>query len=404
MPEMRGIAAAMMRIVVGGLNAVVPKRQKCVLSGFPDAEDSIVELARELSARGDVETIVLAEDPAASAMRIPGVRWCRKRSLRGFLHYLTARYVFFTHGVYLSPTPPRSQICVNIWHGMPIKRVGYMVGRVPPRSTHVIATSRMFSALVGQCFGKPAKEVLVTGIPRNDVLVRSARRARRLKEALGLGSSPVQPRLIVWLPTFRRAVRGILRTDGRAHESIFGMDDMDVGAFEAFLRRNNCVCIIKAHPMAAESTDRIQSDWIRIWRDGDLAEHGVSLYEMVGASDLLITDASSVYVDYMILNKPVVVAFADIEVYRETRGFALEPVEEYFAGPLATSFPELVAGLSESLSNDRYASRREHIAARFHAVRDDGATRRLIAAVMPTAGKRSTASVNVFSTAPQRNA
>jgi len=403
MPDMRKFATAVMRTAVGALNMIMPKRQKCVLSGFPDTEDSIVELARNLSARGDIETIVLAEDVAASAARFPGISWCRKRSLRGFLHYLTARFVFFTHGVYLSPKPPQSQVCVNIWHGMPIKRVGYMAGRVPPRSTVVIATSPLFSELVGQCFGKPRKEVLVTGLPRNDVLVRSARRACEIKEALGLAGSPVQSRLLVWLPTFRRAVRGIVCTDGKPHESIFGLDDMDIGAFETFLRSNNCVCIIKSHPMADEYADHVVSNWIRIWRDGDLADHGVSLYEMVGASDLLITDASSVYVDYMILNKPVVMAFPDIEAYRESRGFALEPVEDYFAGPLATSFAELIAGLSESLNNDRYANCREQVAARFHAVRDDGATRRLIVAVMPSAKKRSVASINGLPHAPRRN-
>jgi CDP-glycerol glycerophosphotransferase (TagB/SpsB family) len=366
------------------LNTVVPKQHKVVLSGFPDGEDSIAEIMRCVARRGDIRTVLLVDSPQVLDSSLAGkVVQVRKKSLKGFCHFLTARYVFFTHGLYLSPPPPRSQTCVNVWHGMPFKRIGHMLGLVPPHSTHVIATSAFFRAFVAESFGKPQDEVLVTGLPRNDVMVRAAARAGEIKRAMGLSKGGELPRLLVWLPTFRQAVRGTIRTDGRSHASIFGIDDMDIAAFESLLEMNNCICIAKPHPMAAEYTDRLEGDRIKVWREGDLADHGLSLYDVVGAADVLITDASSVYVDYLILDRPVIMAFPDIEEYQATRGFSFGPVENCIAGPLVRTFDELCGAVEDSLVTDRYAARREEIAALFHEQRDDNAAARLIDAVLP---------------------
>jgi CDP-glycerol glycerophosphotransferase (TagB/SpsB family) len=371
------------------LNTLIPKQNKAVLYGYPDGEDSIAEITRRLSERGDVRTILLVDSVASGSDLASKVVQLKRKSLRGLWHFLTARYVFFTHGLYLSPRPPRTQTCVNIWHGMPFKRIGHMLGRVPPHSSHVIATSKFFRSFVGQSFGKPEGEVLVTGIPRNDVMVRAAARSAEIKRAMGLAERGELPRLIVWLPTYREAVRGTVRTDGRSHSSIFGMDDMDVEAFEAFLAKNNCVCVAKPHPMAAEFNDKIANGRIRIWRDADLADHGLSLYEMVGAADLLITDASSVYVDYLILDRPVVIAFPDFDEYTATRGFSFERAEQYFAGPLVRSFAELCGAIAESFDTDSYAGRRRQVATLFHDVCDDKAAERLIDAVLPRQAPQS---------------
>ncbi|MER8576095.1 CDP-glycerol glycerophosphotransferase family protein [Mesorhizobium sp. M1338] len=373
------------RSAISLLNRHLPKQAKAVIAGFPDLEDSTIEIARQLVLRQSVSVVVLAEGEVPPSIRRqePNIDWCSRKSVRGFFHYLTARYIFFTHGLYLSPKPPRSQICINVWHGMPIKRIGYLIGRTPPPSTFGIATSDMFRGLVAKCFGVPDAEILTTGIPRNDVMVRAARRANAIKTQLGIGDKDTKPRLIMWLPTFRQAVRGIVRTDGVAHSSIFGMSDMDTAEFCAFLEEQNCICILKVHPMAPDFPDQIRSDRLRIWREPDLRERGVSLYEMLGAADLLITDASSVYVDYLILDKPVILAFPDLEEYRRSRGFALEPVEDFFAGPVVSDYQQLKSAIAETFEADRYALPRSSVVACFHKHRDDRATTRLLDAVLP---------------------
>lgn len=381
--DLSAVMRGAVRALLGLVNAIVPKQEKAVLAGYPDGEDSISELAREIARRGDIRTVLLVSKAPVNN-RYPGnivVR--RKASLAGLWHYLTARYVFFTHGLYLSPRPPRSQLCVNVWHGMPFKRIGHMIGRTPPHSSRVIATSDFFRTFVAESFAKPVEEVPITGIPRNDVMVRASARPDTVKQAMGLGRDGAMPRLLIWLPTFRKSVRGIVRVDGRSTNSIFGLDDMDVGAFEALLEKNNCVCIAKPHPMAAEYSDASSSGRILVWREEDFESRGLSLYEAVGAADILITDASSVYVDYLLLDKPVILAFPDIDEYKATRGFSFDRVEDYLAGPVATRFDELCDAVEDSLDRDSHRSSRERIAALFHEVRDDRATERIVQTFLP---------------------
>ena len=65
-----------------------------------------------------------------------------KRSVRGVFYVLTAKYVFFTHSFALQRFPS-SVVSVNVWHGMPVKRVGWMTesGPLLPVAMHAVATS-----------------------------------------------------------------------------------------------------------------------------------------------------------------------------------------------------------------------------------------------------------------------
>lgn len=367
------------RWVIGTLNRLTPKQHKAVLAGYPDVEDGILEIARQLIAQGDVKVVVLTHEEVPQSVRDRmQIVWRRKRSLSGVYHYLTARFVFFTHGLYLSPRPPRSQTCINVWHGMPFKRIGHLIGKTPPSSTFVIATSDMFLEIVAKSFRVPASKVLTTGLPRNDVLVRAARRSQEIKAAMGIAGNIRPTRLITWLPTYRQAVRGVIRTDGIAHPSIFGMDDIDIAEFGRFLEANDCICIIKPHPMAADYAMFTHNDRVRLISDQSLLNSGMTLYELVGASDMLITDASSVFVDFVLLNKPIVIAFPDFDEYRRSRGFSVDPIESFLAGPLVSTFPELKIAISEAFLTDPYEATRTRIASLFHKYMDDGATKRLL--------------------------
>ena len=105
-----GMFVTMARALVSLFNRLVPKQSKAVLAGFPDMEDSIVELARQIALRRDLAIVVLVDRTRGNLpAKLPtGVIVCRRKSLAGLFHYVTAKYVFFTHGLYLSPRPPAS--------------------------------------------------------------------------------------------------------------------------------------------------------------------------------------------------------------------------------------------------------------------------------------------------------
>lgn len=102
-----------------------------------------------------------------------------------------------------------------------------------------------------------------------------------------------------------------------------------------------------------------------------LASKGVDLYEVLGATDLLITDYSSVYFDYLLLDKPIIFTPVDYKEYEENRGFLLSPYEEWTPGPKAITQKSLQMKIEEELKNkNQYQKMRRNIKGRVHQYQD----------------------------------
>lgn len=123
--------------------------------------------------------------------------------------------------------------------------------------------------------------------------------------------------------------------------------------------------------------------------DAWLRERRLSLYEFLGATDLLISDISSVVIDYLLLDRPVIHAFNDLGEYESSRGFTVEPIQDYFVGPVVTNSKELQDALDVVFSgNDPEAVKRRGIRDLSHSHQDGGATRRLLETVGLSGGTK----------------
>ena len=58
----------------------------------------------------------------------------------------------------------------------------------------------------------------------------------------------------------------------------------------------------------------------------------VPLYSLVREADALITDYSSVYFDYLLLDRPIAFVLEDLGSYRGNRGFVVERPLDYMPG------------------------------------------------------------------------
>ena len=131
---------------------------------------------------------------------------------------------------------------------------------------------------------------------------------------------------------------------------------------DAWLRQNRCVILFKPHPaqpidraVASELTNFVMIDnaWLR--------DKGVRLYELLGKTDALITDYSSVYYDYLLTDKPIGLTVDDIDDYIRIRGFVYDDPFSVLKGARITDNDGLIAFLSDVLA-ERYicAGAREH--------------------------------------------
>jgi CDP-glycerol glycerophosphotransferase (TagB/SpsB family) len=356
------------------LYGALPKREIAILHGRPDYEDNVVALERGLRGSRLKRVVVILSSPATPSPVQLGPRTvvAGSRSMRGVLHFLTAKYVFFTHSTY-TPRFPRRVTSVNVWHGMPVKRVGWTSGagdRIPVVQ-YSVATSPLWAEIVQDAL-RPTVATIDTGLPRNDRLLLGD---PGVAASLGYGPGACL-KLITWLPTFRSSWDGPGGTLTRTHSLGVPADRLE--ELNGILERHQAVCVVKPHPLAVPE-DHLDLSRVRFITDGWLRQNSITLYELLGASDALVTDVSSVYVDYLILDRPIVHHFPDIREYEASRGFSIGPIDDYLAGPNtrdADEFLEAIAAILED--KDTHADVRRRVTALFHTHLDGAATARLL--------------------------
>ncbi len=362
-----------LRKFTDGVYRFTPKWNHAVIWGWPDCEDNGIALEQALQESSVRRVVLLMSDPATPPTWRLGSKTIRvrKNSVAGFLWFCFARYVFFTHPCFTRNFPP-NVISVNVWHGMPIKKIGWLIENDPGTSArYTLATSPFWAEIMERAM-RPRGAVLSTGLPRNDRLFSDRR------EVFGKLGLPDDRRLLAWLPTYRKSVRGLPRTDGIESGNVFEMPDVDPDELNSFLESRNAVLLVKPHPMAAFDASKT---WSHLWivDDAWLRERRLSLYEFLGATDLLISDISSVVIDYLLLDQPIIHAFSDCGEYESSRGFTVDPIASYFTGPVAGNSQELRAALDAVFSGqDPEAVQRRSMLKLSHSHRDDGATRRLL--------------------------
>jgi CDP-glycerol glycerophosphotransferase (TagB/SpsB family) len=361
----RWIAAHFFRIC----DHVIPKDNRVVLVTFPDGDDQGVALCLGLATRKSRGKIfwLVHQDPAPfrawqerRGFGHVDVQFTRLYSLGGVWTYLRSSFVFYTHGALFNYAPPRRKLVVNLWHGMPIKRIWQGVpGSVLPLSTFLISTSPFFSDVLMRASGFGPERLLATGLPRNDFLTRARPRAVDMV-ARWRGEAH---RLIFFLPTYRTSARGLKAQDGKETNSVLGFGEADARRMHAWLKSNGCKLIVKPHPMSINVGKRFVDDecWAMVDEEA-LFNAGLGLYELLAESDLLVTDVSSVYVDFLVTQKPQIFYFPDFAEYEATRGLLLNPLKDYAPGPITESFDGLMAQLELWLSGqDSWREQRKHL-------------------------------------------
>jgi CDP-glycerol glycerophosphotransferase (TagB/SpsB family) len=286
----------------------------------------------------------------------PGTRVVEAGSLRGALEYARARVVLHTHGLYGIPVRSRRKFFVNLWHGMPVKRLDSRPLIARRQADVFTVTSEVHGEHMSQTWGLEPDRVALTGLPRNDRMMRaSSSTLPPVIDELTQGR-----RLVLWLPTYRQSVAGAIRLDGHEFGNDFEFPGANAETISALARRCGVHFIAKLHPMSP--VGRLgEHDGLSIWDESSLKNRGLTLYQLLGHAHVLVTDHSSVWVDYLLLDRPIVFSIADLAEYSLTRGHYFQPLAEHLPGPLVTDLASLEACVLDSLagSGDWGERRRE---------------------------------------------
>lgn len=221
----------------------------------------------------------------------------------------------------------------NSWHGTPIKRMGSDIikgnksfypkgdGSCP---YHVFLAQSQFDAeIFERSFRIPHDVMRVVGLPRNDELAQAcdAARLQALKSRLGI---PSGKKAILYAPTFREYVK-----DGT--NCVLSLP-VDFAKWQRELG-GEYVLLLRAHYEVVRTMAVADNDFV----------HDVSAYpnlnELMLASDMLVSDYSSIFFDYSITGKPMLCFAYDYEEYASKRGMYFD-IREWL--PWASSEDQLL--------------------------------------------------------------
>lgn len=263
-------------------------------------------------------------------------------------------------------TPRKGQVYLQTWHGTPLKRIGLdvvgtteLVGTGKAEIDHryrsegvkidrFLSSAPFTTRAFAGAFGLPAdgagSPFVETGQPRNDVLVNAGQRdVAAARSRLGIGP---RTKVVLYAPTWRED----------QHDSRSGFvhsPPLDVARLRETLG-DGWLLLVRAHYFVTNTVDFAGA--------GDFARDvsGIDdINELCLASDVLVTDYSSLYFDFALLGRPMVFFMYDLARYASRlRGFYL-PIEDV-PGPIAKDQDELEAALlSPDLGADNTPAERK---------------------------------------------
>lgn len=228
---------------------------------------------------------------------------------------------------------------LQTWHGTPVKKMQHDLEEIEGRDKgylkRVTNAKNQWSALVSpsEYASKAFRSafdysgpIIEEGYPRNDIFYSDNSELIRIETRKKLNISP-EKKVILYAPTFR---------DSQKSKGKFVMKNkLNFKIFERRLGKD-FVLLIREH-VVVSSKLKIPSEF----RDNiiDVSKYP-SIQELMTASDLLITDYSSVMFDYLNTNKPIYFYCYDIDEYDEMRGFYFN-LEQEAPGPIVKNSSNL---------------------------------------------------------------
>ena len=309
-----------------------------------------------------------------------------------------AKYLVSSHCQFIKRP---GQVLIDLWHGMPIKAGSFLEESIGKLKDSLITnkqagimsdifpvTSKLMKIIISSLFCMDPRKVEVLGQSRSDLLFDSAD-DKLLSRVFGENILEFK-KYILYAPTFRIG----LRREGDGFENnIFNMDDYDPNLLQKILVSKQAVLMIKPHPNDEKllNPKSLKLPENTVWLTTSLLQKNLTtLFHLLSKFDVLITDYSSVYIDYLLLNRPVLFTIGDFDLYQKERGFVVDDPTLLMPGPFINSCQSLGKALKASLEEPEfYQEERKRAMKLLHTYPDNQARSRLWSAMQRVAKKGS---------------
>lgn len=396
----RGILVpALAWLVLVPLSVLVPKRRGLVLfiglgERFTDSV-KYVFLAASRSHHQGVRPVVLAADRAlADRLRSKGLQALVRGTWAAWWTQLRAQIVVADSVAWVRPVRFQAMFGarrVQLWHGCPLKQIERddrrLAGPEAPwlqRAMHalsgrfatvdlLLSPSAFFTrAAFSTAFR--ARRIIEDNYPRNDVFFEhdpafslevDAECQDRIRQARRTGL-----RVVLYAPTFRDGGGNALADEA-----------LDLAALEQHAETNGLLYVLKWHAVDGSAAAIPPGPRILI------CSPGLDIYPMLPEIDLLVTDYSSIFFDFLHTDRPIVFFPYDIDRYVSRDRELYVDYATSAPGPIVMDQASLqVAVLAQLAAGGAgFARRRGALLDLSFARHDGGASQRVWAAIQAMA-------------------
>lgn len=303
------------------------------------------------------------------------------RSLKYFYYLGVCKYWVFNCRMPEYIVKKKAQIYLQTWHGTPLKRLAHDI-EVPEDTSffrseisfeemtkaydidvekydYMISPNSFTTEVFQSAFRIDKDKLIETGYPRNDIL--SNKTDKQVEEIKHKFNIPLDKKVLLYAPTWR---------DNSYIKSGYTFELLVNFYKWKEILGDEYVIIFKPHYLISNKFDLSElEDFVYS------LPTTVDISELYLISDVLITDYSSVFFDYAVLNRPIYFYMYDLEEYREElRGFYLD-IKTEIPGAVYTQEEDMLLGIK----NQQFDYQKlNDFNLRFNNMEDGEAARRVV--------------------------
>lgn len=283
-------------------------------------------------------------------------------SFGGLYYTLRAKiFIFDSHPFSINFWVSGGLIRINLWHGLPLKKILY-----DSRATkqynwvysssglkrlwykyffpkhfllgdYALITSSFWSEIFSSSFRLPKERLIVSGYPRNDALLKDIPNSEIGIDEKALAEMKAHhekgEKNLVYMPTFRDGMQDPILKSGLSFDLL-----------DAFFREKKTHFFLKFHH---EKNSKSAT-----YTNVHFIESNSDAYPLVKHADILMTDYSSIYFDYLFLDRPIVFFAYDLAEYKSNYREVYFDFESFAPGPKAYNATELKEVLAQTIDGE----------------------------------------------------
>lgn len=247
----------------------------------------------------------------------PQVKICRYFGLLAAFHLATSK--IWIDNCRKPPVLKRKkQVYLQTWHGFALKRIErdveeklskyytYCAKADSKKIDLIISDSKFMSEIYRKSFWYNG-EIVEWGSPRNDILINGQSHAlKKVRDFFNITNK----KIILYAPTFR--------ADGSLSPYSIDYDRLRQCCKRKF--GEDFIVLVRLHPNIVQRCQDL------LFEEGKIinATYYADMQELLLASDICITDYSSLMFDFALSGKPCFQFATDIEEYKQDRNFYFE--------------------------------------------------------------------------------